>query len=292
MNKKNALNFPNQILRSENCVEITFSELITTIEESFGLFEPGLKKFRINYTISRIKSEFEFKISDKIDSILLSIITRFLCNTYSDLNIKVKQKLIWNTSNFQPEILRIRFILTSADNRRISRSKKNHIFNLMNLDEVKIEFTNKKNTFECIDVLLPIKALANEKFSSLITSQNQVSKEKESSPNNEFIVQLKRYINEYSINENPEFNDLCKHFAMSRSTFYRKIKVITGLSPSKFIRSHYLDLAAERLINSDDPITNIAYDYGFTNSSYFSKSFKEQFQESPLNYRKKSKGFL
>ena len=292
MNKKYALNFSTEVLNPENCVDITFSELLRMIEESFELFEPGLRKFRINYTISKIESEFEFKISDKIDSILLSVITRFLCNTYSDLNIKVKQKLIWNTSNFQPETLRIRFILTTANNKRISPNGKNHIFNLMKLNDVKIEFTNKKNTFECIDILLPIKALANEKFSSLINTEKVILENHSVPSTNEFISQLKNYINDYSFNENLEFEELCKHFAMSRSTFYRKIKIATGLSPSKFIRSHYLDLAAERLVNSDDPITNIAYDYGFTNSSYFSKSFKEQFQESPLNYRKKLKGFL
>jgi len=71
---------------------------------------------------------------------------------------------------------------------------------------------------------------------------------------------------------------------MSRSNFYRKINSLTGQNPSQFIRSVRLKFAADLLLNQNIPIKEVAYKSGFNSTSYFSKTFREYFGKTPLEY--------
>ena len=71
---------------------------------------------------------------------------------------------------------------------------------------------------------------------------------------------------------------------MSRSSLYRKIKVLTGLSPSVFIRSMRLKRAAALLETAKLNVSEVAYRVGFLDMSYFGASFKDQFGCTPSQY--------
>ena len=66
--------------------------------------------------------------------------------------------------------------------------------------------------------------------------------------------------------------------------FYRKIKALTGETPSQFLRTIRLKRAAELLRKKSDNVTQIAYSVGFASLSYFNKSFKEEFGVTPGQY--------
>ncbi len=95
-------------------------------------------------------------------------------------------------------------------------------------------------------------------------------------------------VTEYIIQNisNIEFNVeiLGDKMALSRRQLQRKLISITGHSPSMFIRSVRLNRAAELLRNKTGNVTEIAYDVGFNNLSWFAKSFKEQFGVLPSEY--------
>ena len=67
----------------------------------------------------------------------------------------------------------------------------------------------------------------------------------------------------------------------SNVQFYRKIKALSGQTPSQFIRSIRLKRAAELLRNKSDNVSQIAYSVGFASQSYFTKCFKEQYGVTP-----------
>lgn len=78
--------------------------------------------------------------------------------------------------------------------------------------------------------------------------------------------------------------ELSKEIGLSRVHVYRKIKQLTGLSVSEFIRNTRLKKAALILIESGKSISEVAYETGFASPSYFSRCFKELFNIAPTEY--------
>lgn len=79
-----------------------------------------------------------------------------------------------------------------------------------------------------------------------------------------------------------------KALGMSRMQLHRKIKALTGLSASGFVRSQRLKLAAELLKTSDINISQVGYSVGFNDHSYFTKCFKELYHCTPTEFANKS----
>ena len=60
-----------------------------------------------------------------------------------------------------------------------------------------------------------------------------------------------------------------------------------GLTASDYIRTRRLDLAKRRLADGDPPrtVTEVAYDLGFGDLTYFSRAFRRRFGVTPSHYR-------
>jgi signal transduction histidine kinase/DNA-binding response OmpR family regulator len=88
---------------------------------------------------------------------------------------------------------------------------------------------------------------------------------------------------------NTEFSveELSHEVALSRVHLYRKIKQLTGLSVSEYIRGIRLKKATELMQGTAKSLSEIAYETGFTSPSYFAKCFKEQFGKTPSEYVEK-----
>lgn len=82
-------------------------------------------------------------------------------------------------------------------------------------------------------------------------------------------------------------SELTSKMNMSQSVFYRKIKALTGMPISGFIRSIRLKKAAQLLEQTTLGVSIIAYDVGFSDLKYFRKCFKDQFGVTPSKFRKK-----
>jgi AraC-like DNA-binding protein len=82
---------------------------------------------------------------------------------------------------------------------------------------------------------------------------------------------------------------LCKVLNITHQQVYRKIKALTGQTVSEFIRTVRMKKASQLLCNSDLNISEIMYSVGFSNRSYFSKCFSEEYGITPKEYREKNK---
>ncbi len=87
--------------------------------------------------------------------------------------------------------------------------------------------------------------------------------------------------------DNPELSTgfICKEMGMSKTNIFRKLKALTGLSLSHFIRNIRLRKAKEMLSDPFLNITDVAYAVGFSDPKYFSRIFSEIFQQSPSEFR-------
>ena len=74
--------------------------------------------------------------------------------------------------------------------------------------------------------------------------------------------------------------------AMGRTTFYKKLKSLTNMSPVEFVRDIRLKRAKQLLESGEFTVTEIAYKVGFNSSGYFSTCFKEKYKVSPSEYMK------
>ena len=83
--------------------------------------------------------------------------------------------------------------------------------------------------------------------------------------------------------DNSEFNvgHLCEASAMSRTHLHRKLKALTGLATTAYIRFVRLEQAYRMLSEGQGNIQEICFAVGFSSPSYFSKCFKNQFGKLP-----------
>jgi signal transduction histidine kinase/ligand-binding sensor domain-containing protein/DNA-binding response OmpR family regulator len=79
---------------------------------------------------------------------------------------------------------------------------------------------------------------------------------------------------------------VAESIAMSRTTFYKKFKSLTGLAPIEFVRDMRLQRAKQLLDAGGSNISEVAYTVGFNNPKYFSTCFKEKYHCSPSEYLK------
>ena len=72
----------------------------------------------------------------------------------------------------------------------------------------------------------------------------------------------------------------------SKSTLYKKLKSLTGLNTSAFIRNVRLKAACRIMEEkgSNIRISELAYVVGFNDPKYFSTCFKKEFGELPSEY--------
>ncbi len=88
-------------------------------------------------------------------------------------------------------------------------------------------------------------------------------------------VLLKMESNEFSVEE------LGKEIGMSRTTLYRKVKGLTGMTAIEYVRVIRLNEAMKMLQNNKNDISYVAEKVGFKDFEYFKKCFKKQFGHAP-----------
>ena len=115
-----------------------------------------------------------------------------------------------------------------------------------------------------------------------ITKENQLP-----SMDQKFIQRAVEVVNEHLSENEYDVNQFSAEMALSRSQLHRKMKALTNKSATEFIRTIRLNKAAELLKQKTDNITQIAYETGFNNLSWFAKAFKEQVGVNPSEYIKK-----
>ena len=106
------------------------------------------------------------------------------------------------------------------------------------------------------------------------------------SPETKFLQKVIQFINEDISNSTFGSGDLADKLHLSESQIYRKLKAITDKSTAVFIRSIRLQKAKELIETTDKTISEIAYETGFNDPSWFSRAFKEEFGVAPSDISK------
>jgi AraC-like DNA-binding protein len=109
----------------------------------------------------------------------------------------------------------------------------------------------------------------------------------EASLDQKFLLKSKQIV-ENSIDD-PRFGveQMAREIHLSRAQLFRRLKVITGLSPNAFIKDIRLKKAAELIKAKADTLAQISYSVGYTEQSYFAKCFRKKYGMTPSEYTRK-----
>ena len=99
-----------------------------------------------------------------------------------------------------------------------------------------------------------------------------------------FVDKLRRYIDENISDSSLNINAISAEMCLSRASFFRKIKSLTGVTPNNFILIYRLNKAAAMIRNRELRFNEIADLLGFSSQSHFSRCFKQHFGMTPKDY--------
>ena len=107
--------------------------------------------------------------------------------------------------------------------------------------------------------------------------------------NDRTMERIIKFVNENVGNPDLKIDDIAAAVGMSRSVLYNKIKTAVGMTPIDFVRHIRIMKATEMLQNTDDSLTVIAFNLGFSDPKYFSKVFKKETGIIPSEYRERTR---
>ena len=112
--------------------------------------------------------------------------------------------------------------------------------------------------------------------------QNSISRKQ--LRNEERIHHMLQYIEQHYA-EPISLQVLSSSISISVSECIRCFKDTLMMTPINYIRMFRLIKAEEQILHTNKTISEIAYDCGFPETSYFNKCFKKQYKQTPLQYR-------
>ena len=103
---------------------------------------------------------------------------------------------------------------------------------------------------------------------------------------NEFLEKINRLIEDRLSSEKIDIGYLADNMCMSKSTLYRKMKALTGLSTNEYVRKIKMQYAERLLLEGRYNVSEIAFRVGINSVVYFRQCFKEEFGVLPSDYLK------
>jgi AraC-like DNA-binding protein len=99
---------------------------------------------------------------------------------------------------------------------------------------------------------------------------------------------IMKVVNKHLNNSDFNVDMLTQEVGISRAQLHRKMKEMTGISTSEFIRNIRLEQAARLLKEQKVNVTQVAYAVGFGNLAHFSTIFRRHFGISPTEYAERA----
>ena len=122
-------------------------------------------------------------------------------------------------------------------------------------------------------------------FSQLSAEEEIKHISKAPSPDEKFVSQVLEHIHAHIDDESYDRDALAADMGTSASTLYNKLRSITGMNVSAFIRD--VRMKEARRLGMENPnlrVSDLAYSVGFHDPRYFATCFKKQFGTQPKEF--------
>ena len=125
------------------------------------------------------------------------------------------------------------------------------------------------------------------KFTGALKQDDKVEKVEVKGYDEELMERIMKVVNENLSDSDFNVEKMCDEVGVSRTQLHRKLKEMTGVPTSEFLRNIRLNEAARLIKEGKINITQVSYMVGFANNSHFSTAFKKYFGMSPSEYAAK-----
>ena len=140
----------------------------------------------------------------------------------------------------------------------------------------------RTRVFNLLDSRKKIKNILSQKEYKKTVLENSMNK-----LDSEFIARITKIVESNLDSEELSIRFLSEQLNMSSPTFFRKIKAVTGMSGTDFIRRIKMRRAEELLLSREYSINDIAFKVGFNSAASFRKAYKAEFGISPTESLRK-----
>lgn len=136
-----------------------------------------------------------------------------------------------------------------------------------------------------IDNIIENRKRMQTEFSQLTEEEEKLKMSKASDPDDIFVNQVIELVHKHIDDESYDRDALAADMGASASTLYNKLRSITGMHVSAFIRDVRMK-EAKRLAteNPNLRVSDLAYSVGFHDPRYFATCFKKQFGIQPKEF--------
>ena len=132
-----------------------------------------------------------------------------------------------------------------------------------------------------VDNLLKQRKRLRESFKAQVFESQESSFDANEFFEDHFMQELVEILEEQLNNPKLSIVDLCQAMRVGRNQLQKKVKALTNMTPVEFVRSYRIKKALQLLKTTRYSVSEVAYQVGFNNLSYFTKMFKKQFGVLP-----------
>lgn len=144
---------------------------------------------------------------------------------------------------------------------------------------------NSDELLAIIDSLFIKNSRRIKQFGSLLNLKGAADNYKDI---NQLDIEFIQKIQELVLNKEAKVSTdfLVNSLGTSRTQLHRKVKALTGMSIMRYVNRIRLEKAKELLEKSELSVSEVAYEVGYEDTSYFSSNFKKMYKATPSSFRK------
>ncbi len=147
---------------------------------------------------------------------------------------------------------------------------------------------NPKHLVSVVNRILRNRTALKDYYSSAASSIDVFEGKSIDIEDKKFLTKITSLIEQNLTSSSLTHEWISEQMFISRTQLIRKIKELTGLTPSKFILEIKIKHAVHLLKTTKLTVQEIMFDSGFNNKSYFYRAFAEKYGMSPKDFRKGS----